>query len=177
MQQSFLKGAPISNSLYRYLNVKLENSMNSCDKLELSEITSALMQTLKTSDHKKLKDDLSTFSKEIYQKWNITKKNNMKDNVFGINDLFHRCATFDSFQKDNSKTDFNEYKKLFQLKIPDCDPKPLKEEFQHYLLEELPETDNFDIIKYWCSLSLSYPLLSKITLTRLCIACGSLDAA
>jgi hypothetical protein len=39
----------------------------------------------------------------------------------------------------------------------------------------LPETDNFDIIKYWCSLPLSYPLLSKIALTGLFIACGSLD--
>jgi hypothetical protein len=43
------------------------------------------------------------------------------------------------------------------------------------LLEELPETDNFDIIKYWCSSPLSYPLLSKITSTGLCIACRSLD--
>ncbi len=68
-----------------------------------------------------------------------------------------------SFSKVSSKTDFNEYKKLFQFIIPDCDLKKLKEEFEHYLLEELPETDNFDI-KYWCSLPLSYPLLSKIAL-------------
>ncbi len=81
-----------------------------------------------------------------------------------------------SFSKVSSKTDFNEYKKLFQFIIPDCDLKKLKEEFEHYLLEELPETDNFDIIKCWCSLSLSYPLLSKIALTRVCVACGSLDA-
>ena len=83
---------------------------------------------------------------------------------------------FDPFQKVSLKTDFNEYKNLFQLIISDCDLKSLEEEFKHYLLEEFPEIDNFDIIKYWCSLSLSYPLLSKVAFTCLCIACGSLDA-
>jgi hypothetical protein len=100
----------------------------------------------------------------------------LEEKVNGKDGIWKKCSIFDPFHKRTQNQDFNYYESMFLLVVSKSDMQKLEMEFKQYLLEEPPANKEIKISKFWSSLELEYPLLSKVAQTFLGMPCGSLDA-
>ena len=68
---------------------------------------------------------------------------------------------------------FDNYIDLFDM-VPH--QSNLEQEFNEYIIEDVPQNPNLTAISYWFESQVKYPSLAKIAKTFLSLSCTSLDA-
>jgi hypothetical protein len=173
LQKTLSSGEPMVHKMHKILHVNLSAEMA---HEEMSQSTVGLLKMLSSESQKKAKAAIKAFNETLKSKWKATCERNLEETVNGKDGIWKKCSIFDQSLKHIQSQDFNYYERMFLLVVSKSDIRELEMEFKQYLLEEPPANKEIKITKYWSSLELEYPLLSKVAQTFLGMPCGSLDA-